>query len=305
MSTLAVVINPIAGGGRGKKIWQMLQPALDAQFDKVTYRISNGINELRAITQGLLSQKPDFLLIIGGDGTLSHAINEVIIEDRIQCPNTKIAFFNAGSGGDFVRQFPHQTITEFLDRLRQNQSVNSNIGKVTFPNQPPHYFINIASCGLSGHVALTAEKSTWLKKLGGTVNYLIHSLTGLFTYRKSDVRIQIDDASPFECSLLLMAVCNGQYFGGRMHVAPSAKLDDGLLDVVLFRDFTKLDACLKLPEIYFGSHIRDKNVHYVQGKKVSIESIDNRSVDVEADGERIGHLPATFELLEDTLSIIV
>lgn len=304
MSKIAVVINPIAGGGRGKKIWRVIHPGLKAIFDNVVYGMSNRVDDLASITQGLVENKPDFLLIIGGDGTLNHALNGLIEGDRFRSPKTKIAYFNAGCGGDFARQFPQQNITEFLDRLTHNQSIQSNIGKITH-GKSTRYFINIASCGLSGHVVLTTAKSRWMKKLGGSINYLVHSLTGLISYKKSSVRIQIDDNPPFECSLLMMAVCNGQFFGGRMHVAPLAKIDDGLLDVVLFRDFTLLDAVFKFHKIYSASHLLDKNVHYVQAKKVSIESLKKGVIELEADGEHVGRLPATFELLSEPLSLIV
>ncbi|KTD57297.1 diacylglycerol/lipid kinase family protein [Legionella shakespearei] len=305
MSHIAVVINPIAGGGRGKKVWKVLKPGLNAVFEKITFRMSNRVDDLASITQSLLAEHPDVLLIIGGDGTLNHALNGMISDDKLINPQTKIAFFNAGCGGDFIRQFPEQKITEFLDRLSHNQTISSNIGKVTLADQSPYYFINIASCGLSGYVVRATAKSQWLKKLGGTINYLVHSLTGLIAYNRGEVRIQLDDNPPFDCSMLMMAVANGQYFGGRMHVAPMAKVDDGLLDVVLFRDFSKLDALYKLRKIYSGSHLLDKNVHYVQARKITIEPLESKPIEIEADGESIGQLPASFEVLDGSISIIV
>jgi YegS/Rv2252/BmrU family lipid kinase len=305
MTHIAVVINPIAGGGRGKKVWKVLKPGLNAVFEKITFRMSNRVDDLASITQSLLAENPDYLLIIGGDGTLNHALNGMISEDKLINPKAKIAFFNAGCGGDFIRQFPEQKITEFLDRLSHNQAISTNIGKVIFANQSPYYFINIASCGLSGYVVRATVKSKWLKKLGGTINYLVHSLSGLIAYNRGEVRIQLDDNPPFDCSMLMMAVANGQYFGGRMHVAPMAKVDDGLLDVVLFRDFSKLDALYKLRKIYSGSHLLDKNVHYVQARKITVQSLESNPTEVEADGESIGQLPATFEVLDNSISIIV
>lgn len=305
MSKIAVVINPIAGGGRGKKVWQVMGPGLHAIFDNVEHRISNRVDDLASIARGLLEEEPDTLLIIGGDGTLNHVLNGIIDEDRLINPQIKIAYFNTGCGGDFARQFPQQKVTEFLDRLIHNHYVKSNVGKITLKNQLPRYFINIASCGLSGHVVLSAAKSTWMKKLGGTINYLVHSLTGLISYNQSLVQIQVDDNPSFECSMLMMAVCNGQYFGGSMHVAPMAKIDDNLLDVVIFRDFTKLDAFLKFRKIYSGSHLLDKNVHYVQAKKIIIEPMQNAQVAIEADGEYVNQLPASFELLDEIVHIIV
>nr|WP_238144495.1 acylglycerol kinase family protein [Legionella pneumophila] len=92
MSKIAVVINPIAGGGRGKKVWKVLKPGLHALFEQTVYRISNRVNDLEAITAGLLAENPDSLLIIGGDGTLNHVLNGLIEKDKLKNPQTKIAF---------------------------------------------------------------------------------------------------------------------------------------------------------------------------------------------------------------------
>lgn len=305
MIQIAVVINPIAGDGAGKKAWRVLKPGLHALSDNIVFRMSNRVDDLPSITRDLLAGNPDYLLVIGGDGTLSNVLNGLMDHDKLIRPQTRLAFFNVGSGGDFARQFPKQNITEFLDRLSHNQFVTTNIGKITFINQPVRYFINIASCGISGYVVRATSKSKWLRKLGGAFNYLVHSIIAILAYNKSAVRIQIDDALPFECSMLLMAVCNGQYFGGSMHVAPMAKFDDGLFDVMLFQDFSKLDALFKIRKIYSGSHMQEPNVHYIQAKKVRIESLEKRSIRMEADGESVGILPATFEMLDDMVKIIV
>ncbi|KTD80483.1 diacylglycerol/lipid kinase family protein [Legionella waltersii] len=305
MTSIAVVINPIAGGGRGKKVWRVLEPGLNAVFSNVTYRMSNRVNDLELMTAGLLEGNPDYLLIIGGDGTLNHVLNGIIQDDKIKNPNLKIAFFNAGCGGDFIRQFPQQKITEFLDRLSHNQSVPCDIGKISSEACSPRYFINIASCGLSGYVVSRTLTSKWLKKLGGTLNYLTHSILGLLTYRSAKVRVQIDDNPSFETSLLLLAVCSGQFFGGRMHVAPMAIIDDGLFDVVLFSNLSKVRAILKLHKIYSGSHVLDDKVHYVQAKMVTVEPLETGPILIESDGENAGQLPATFSILNEKLALIV
>jgi YegS/Rv2252/BmrU family lipid kinase len=267
--------------------------------------MSNRVNDLELITAGLLEENPDYLLVIGGDGTLNHVLNGVMLDDKIKNPNLKIAFFNAGCGGDFIRQFPQQKITEFLDRLSHNQSVLCDIGKISSDTCSPRYFINIASCGLSGYVVSRTVTSKWLKKLGGTLNYLTHSILGLLTYRSAKVRVQIDENPPFETSLLLLAVCSGQFFGGRMHVAPMAKINDGLFDVVLFSNLTKIRAILKIHKIYSGRHVLDDKVHYVQAKTITLEPLESGPILIESDGESAGQLPAKFSMLSAQLPLIV
>lgn len=305
MKSISVIINPAAGGGRGQKVWRVLFPGLKALSDKITYRMTNYMDDLVKLVRVLLADGPDYFIVIGGDGTLSHAVNGFLDNDQFFSKKTQFAYFNAGCGGDFARQFQPQHVTEFLNRLIHNQGIDCNIGKIIYGNQQSHYFINIASCGLSAHVVKCASTSSWLKKLGGGINYFFQSLLGIITYQSTPVTIQFDQHSPFEGQMLLMAVCNGQYFGGNMHVAPMASLNDNLLDVVIFHDFTKLQSFWKLRKIYTGRHLLEGKVKYVQAKTIHIEPKSDKPLFIEADGELVGQLPATFSLLPQTVSVVV
>ncbi|KTC99552.1 diacylglycerol/lipid kinase family protein [Legionella erythra] len=303
MKHIAVIINPMAGNGAGKKIWRALEPGLNALFEKITYRMSNYSDDISQLTRDLLSEHPDYLVIIGGDGTLSQAINGLIAEDQLRYPDLKVAYFNCGCGGDFARQFPSQHITEFLDRLVHNQTINTNVGKITFHDKI-RYFINIASCGVSAEVVVSASKTPWLKRVGGGIYYFVHGFKSLLSLKPVDVRIEYDNHPAETVKMSMIALCNGQFFGGRMHVAPMAKLDDDLLDVVMFLDATPLRALLKFRKIYSGRHLQEPKVHYRQAKTVLIETL-GKKVSVEADGEILGYLPARFELIPMQLQLII
>lgn len=304
MKQIAAIVNPVSGGGAGERLWSIIEPGLHALCEHINCRKSNVGEDISTLTTNVLADNPDCLLIIGGDGTLSHAINGLFKTDQLVNAQTHIAYFNTGCGGDFARQFPKQKITEFLDRLAHQQYIESNIGKITFANGQVRYFINIASCGLSGKVAMTSANSTWLKKLGGGINYFMHSLLGLLTYKLTPTKITCDDIATTDHTMLMMAMCNGQYFGGKMHVAPMAKINDDLLDVVIFQDYYGLSRIFKLLKIYSGKHMREKNVHYTQARKISVDPLQQEII-VEADGEVVGTLPATFSLLEAKLRLII
>ncbi|MCC5792322.1 MAG: diacylglycerol kinase family lipid kinase [Legionellaceae bacterium] len=302
---IAVVINPMSGGGWGSKAWDVLRPGLQALFEVIDGRLSNRVEDLAKITEILLHTAPDYLLVIGGDGTLSQAINGFFHQDKPRSPNTRLAYFNSGSGGDFARLFPAQRVTEFLDRLIHDEYQWTNIGKICYADEKVHYFINIASCGLSAYVAEQMPDSRWLKKLGGTVNYFMQGVLGLFRYRPIPVCIYLDEQEPFYAKLLLIAICNGQYFGGKMHVAPMAEIDDDVLDVVMCLNFSRFEALRKFHKLYSGRHLREKKVHYRQVKKIRISSPEQAVLPFEADGEMVGTLPADFSLLADKLPLIV
>lgn len=96
-----------------------------------------------------------------------------------------------------------------------------------------------------------------------------------------------------------------------IHYQMSTEMDDmsqlteRLLDVVLLHNFTKMEAFLKFPKIYLGTHLQEKNVKYVQSKSILVEPVGREIIPVEADGESIGLLPARFEMMPDLLSIVL
>jgi len=308
MKLITAIINPIAGKGHALRLWEALLPELKKIAERVEYRLSSQVEDVGMLVRLLLSDAPDYLLVIGGDGTLSQAVNAMIVGDQLLSKDTCLAYYNSGSAGDYIRQFPKQTLPEFLQRLKYHQTVKTNIGKIYKANNQIHYFINIASCGISATIADNTKHSNWLKKLGGGANYFFHALIGLikYQYKIQNARIHIDNELYMsKVNLMLLAVCNGQYFGGKMHVAPMAKPDDGLLDVVIFHDFTLLSALTRLVKIYFGSHINDERVRYIQAKSVEVEMLDKSSLLIEADGEPAGQLPARFEIWDELIDILI
>lgn len=305
MKRIAVVLNPIAGAGRARRVWRRMEMTLKVLFDEVTLRVTTNTQDVQVFTRELLQHKPDTLLIIGGDGTLSHAINGMLENDQLLAPDTCLAYFNAGCGGDFARQFPKQEQGAFLNRLARREARTLDVAKMHFPREHrDKYFLNIANVGVSNLVALYGQKRPWLKKLGGFLHYFIQGFLSLMHYQAVDLRLECDGLPAIESKPLLISVCNGRFFGGRMHVAPMARVDDGLLDVVLIEDWPRWLRPFKMMSLYFGRHIYKAKVHYTEAKRVSIES-NTPHVMLEADGDLVGELPVQISILPAVLPLVL
>lgn len=307
MKQMAVIVNPIAGGGRGQQIWAMLQPGLATLCDHLSYRLSDQGEDIGLLIQELMQTSPECFVIIGGDGTLSHAINAIFCNYPSKMPplSMQIAFYNAGCGGDFARQFPHQTMISFIDNIVHNRSITCDVGKITFGSGDTRYFMNIASCGFSALVAATSSRHQWLKKCSGKLHYFLHSIKTFLRYQPMSVSVTWgDQEQPLLGHILLIACCNGRFFGSNMQVAPMAKLHDGLLDMIIFHHLSRLKALIKLRKIYSGQHLFEKNVQYVQAARICIAPVEEEVL-IEADGEVVGRLPASFEILPQVLQLIV
>jgi diacylglycerol kinase family enzyme len=124
------------------------------------------------------------------------------------------------------------------------------------------------------------------------------------TYGSSLCEISIDDGQENIVTKMTMGIiANGQFLGGGFKAAPGAKVSDGLLDVVILKDSGSLEMIENFLNIKDGNYTNEGDVFYRQAKKVSIKSKENKDVIVTIDGEPIGILPATFEVLENALAI--
>jgi len=304
-SDIAVIINPAAGGGRGAVVWNTLKAKLNGRYDSVSTYFSTKEEPIRQLSARVIAKEPDLLLIIGGDGTINQVINGLIDSDKLCSPLTKLAIFNAGCGGDFLRQFSKTQGDDLLEKLASHSAQKVDVGKIEYGKHDCHYFINIASFGLSAKVAKQSSDSRFFKRLGGSINYFIHALIGLMRHRNKKVLLSLNDKYRQECNLTFAAICNGQYFGGGMHIAPQAKVDDILFDVIVFKDFNFLSVIFKLPLVYFGKHVKLKNVEQYQARSIELFPKNNDyEVMIEADGECLGNLPAKVTLLDFQLDIV-
>ena len=169
------------------------------------------------------------------------------------------------------------------------------------------HFINIASLGLSGPTSRAVNNAKRSGGASGQIVFMWHTIRELIRYRFQDVRITVDDTLPIEARIAVVAAANGKYFGGGMMIAPDAQIDDGLLDLVIFRGAAKLSLIKDLRLLYTGSHTNHPAVTILRGKKFVIEPVAGLASNVallDIDGESPGSIPAVFEVLPNALRIV-
>jgi diacylglycerol kinase family enzyme len=163
------------------------------------------------------------------------------------------------------------------------------------------YFVNSAGIGFDAAVVEATEKMP--KFIGGTIPYLVGLVRSFLFYKNKRVSIIIDNKPAETRRALSVVVANGQYFGGGMQVAPVAKMDDGLFDIVTIGDFGKLELLRVFPRVYKGSHLTYPKISLTRGTVVAIESPDHYLL--QADGELLGHGPVSFQLIPDAINLVV
>ena len=118
------------------------------------------------------------------------------------------------------------------------------------------------------------------------------------------MELRLDGERVHEGPLVLAAAANGRFFGGGMQVAPGARPDDGLLDVVVIPGFGKLRLVAELPRIYRGTHLAVPGVRALRGRVLEARPLGEEPPWVEIDGEPLGRLPARFEVLPGALTLV-
>jgi len=156
-----------------------------------------------------------------------------------------------------------------------------------------------------GYDALVAKKTNLLKEkgLGGPLAYFYFVFASLFQYKFIDAVIRVDEETAYDGGVFSMNVGICKYNGGGMKQVPHAIPDDGLLDVTLIKKASKMYVIRNASKLYDGSHINLKPVQTFRGKSVEISSPGK--IYLEADGESLGHSPLRFEILPQTLKVIV
>lgn len=163
------------------------------------------------------------------------------------------------------------------------------------------YFVNSAGIGFDATVVGTTEKIP--KIFGGTIPYLTGLVLSLLGYKNKSVTFKIGDRLPEQRKVLSMVIANGRFFGGGMQIAPEAKLDDGLFDIVIVGDFSKTELLRVFPRVYKGTHLTYPKVRLDKETRISIES--KQKFLLHADGELLGEGPVSFRIFPQALDIAI
>lgn len=239
------------------------------------------------------------VIAAGGDGTLNEVVNGLAVNfDRVE-----LGLIPLGTANDFARSAGIPTELDRAARLiRTGVARRLDVIKLTTGNDGNlHYFINVSAGGFSTVLNEKLDKSS--KERWGTLAYAWSAVKALPELEPYRVRVAFDSEEPSTFSAYNIVVANARYAGGNIPVAPRARLDDGLFDVLIFRAVPLARLTTLVPKAVFGQHGEDDDVLYRQARQFKISS--EPPLEVNADGEVIGPCPATYEVMPRALRVIV
>jgi YegS/Rv2252/BmrU family lipid kinase len=311
MTQLTLLVNPRAGAGRAETILPRVEKTLrelGATFEVVR---TEARDDATRLARKALAEGREGVAVIGGDGTLSEATNGFFDEGKPVRADAWLAPISSGTGGDFRKSIGASnvgtsgaTVEEVVARVWRSRPRPIDVGHLRYVSNDgtpaQRMFLNIASFGIGGLVdQLVNDAPKWM---GGGPAFFVGILRALARYRPQRVRVRVDGREAREPLITNLAVANGQFFGGGLHVAPAARLDDGLFDVVTLHALGTRSALGLTPYIYRGKHVGRRGVDVERGAVVEAEPVDpSEHVLLDVDGEAPGRLPARFEIRERAL----
>jgi YegS/Rv2252/BmrU family lipid kinase len=297
-----VIVNPNASGGKLARAWPALAQRLKAAIGSFDVAVTRAQGDATDIARQAAREGYPLVVSVGGDGTNNEVVNGLICDDVAVNPATALGLLPFGTGGDLRRVLGLHTTDDALAALRAGYSAPVDVGRIDFvrdDGQPQsRYFLNIASFGVAGLVDRYVNGSR--KPLGGRAAFLLATLQAMREYTYPTVTLQVDDGPALTTSIFNVAVANGQYFGGGMWVAPRARLDDGLLDVVVMQRAPLRQQLLRGLDIYKGAHVDHPWVLSLRGRQVTASG---QGVLLDIDGEAPGRLPASLRVLPGVLAL--
>jgi YegS/Rv2252/BmrU family lipid kinase len=252
-----------------------------------------------------LMEGADLIICVGGDGTLNEVINGFMDESVPIRDDALLGFVPSGTGCDFIKTVPIPAgIEQSLDTIKEGHVKIIDAGRLRHRNnqgQPViRYFHNIVSFGLGGEVDERINKSS--KAFGPFISFIWATLVSILLYGKKNIRIEIDNSGSRNVIAWNIAVANGQYHGGGMHVAPDAVIDDGLFHITIIGNLSLAEVVRHLPKLYNG-RIKDiEDVSILTGKTISAFSPERVLVD--CDGEQPCSLPIVADIMPAALKMI-
>lgn len=309
MTETLFIINPVSGGGAALKAWRAARPALLAAGVVIREHVTARAGEAVDATRAALLDGVTRIVAVGGDGTLSEVVNGYLDDDgRAINPQAAIGILPGGTGADFCKTLGIAGREQAIRALTGSVTRITDAGRITLNDMGcrayTRAFINLASFGLGGDTAMLVNRwrGAGSRLIRGRAKYALAALRALDRYRNHRVRVGFGQEGEVEIESNLLVVANGRYAGGGMMLAPHARLDDGLFDVILADGATRRDIIKELPRIGRGGHLKNPKVSERRAREISINAAEPLAVDV--DGDFAGYTPAELVVLPSAVRLL-
>lgn len=285
---LYFIVNPKSRSGYAKIIWNQVKKVLMEQNIKYNVYFTEYKGHATKLSQTITGSNAKVkLVILGGDGT----VNEVI-EGIEQFDNVILGYIPTGSSNDFARslKLPTKPKEAVMNIIKPKYFEKIDIGELTVKDKTRRFAV---SCGIGFDAAICQEaldskiKNTLNKLKLGKLTYVGIALKQIALFEKQSAEIILDGVTKIKYKrIYFISTHIHKYEGGGLMLCPEASYNDGLLDVCVIGNLSKLKTLVLLPTAFFGKHVKYKNVDIIRCRNIVIRTPN--ALPVHVDGESAG-----------------
>jgi diacylglycerol kinase (ATP) len=298
-----VIVNPVAGAGKTARLWPMIMELFRGQGLRFEHDVTEAPGHAVELAREAAVDGYNMVVSIGGDGTINEIVNGLYASGNIG--EALLGIVSTGTGSDYIRTIGVPRRYEDACRcFLEPRKITVDLGIVEYSDRgtrAERLFVNFAGMGFDAEIVRRTTQQ--YKALGSLTSYLLGTLTTLVFYRNQDITLVVDGEA-MDKRVCTVVMNNGRYGGGGMFTAPDASIDDGYFDVMIVGDMSKPDLLRSLPRIYKGTHLTHPKVTMKKAKEIEVRSFGGR-MQLQADGELLGQVPARFRILPSILKVVI
>ena len=285
---IALLTNPTSGKGRGARA----RAAVLGRFTDAGYAVRDlqgrDADEALDLARGAVADGVEALVVVGGDGMV-HLGAQVLAGT-----GTPLGMIPAGTGNDVARLLglPRADPVAAADRV-----IGGRVRSIDLARSGAAYYVTVMCAGFDAVVNERANEMTWPR---GQMRYNLATLAELRTFQPLPYTLELDGRT-LRTEAMLVAIGNGPSFGGGLRITEGARVDDGLLDVVIIKPMSRATLVRTYPRLFRGTHTTHPQYEHHLVRSVTVAAPD---IVTYADGERFGPLPLTVECVPGALRVL-
>ena len=298
---ILLIANPASGHHRGKQRLAQAEEHLASLGHSVSAELTESAGHATLLTK---SNAPDFEIVaaLGGDGTVNEVANGLMAVEPGDRP--ALSTLPVGTGNDVAQTFGLAHFESAIDALANGSTRTLDVIRVRMMRDGKSVTRHALLFVAAGFAAEVIRKTgPRVKRIfGRRFSYSVGLFRALASFRAPEFSVRWDGG---EQSGLMFQVCAGNTefaAGGVMRISPGALPDDGLLNISLVGELSRLQIIRQFPSILSGRYVEDERVDYFTGKRLEINAVP--PAEIQADGDIIGTTPATIDLLPDALRLV-
>lgn len=297
-----VIVNPSSAFGTGFEQWKRIEPLLVKSNLSFQASVSRHPGHILELAENAARQGFRQFIAVGGDGTVNELVNGLYKAGAL--PECIVTTIPVGRGTDWAKTLGFDASHErSIQAILKGKTRMLDAAVALIQGEDGTHeriFVNVAGLGYD---AFVTERANRRRKKQTKGSYLFELFRCLLKYRSTMVNVVVDGVEQYHGKVFSMAVGNCKYNGGGMIPLPNADPQDGLLDVTVIGDVSKLDVLFNVYRMFNGTLLEHPKVAGFKGKEVEVNS--SPEVKIEVDGEVIGQTPARFLIIPKALRAII